>query len=677
MSPHRATREAAIRAALAGATWALVACSGRTPPTTDSPLSPAKSHPSAHVTDAAQASASASDASTDAAPAPSGSAPARPIELPGMVQIPAGEAIVGSDDGPAYDRPRRKVQLSSYFIDRHEITMADFDACVAGGMCAFQRPLPRTAELMRTFVGPKQPMVPMDWIQAERVCAFMGKRLPTEWEWEKAARGPDGDVYPWGNAPPTCDKAQYRECAPATCDAAAKPKNPWDCPAHATKPVGSYAAGHYGLYDLAGNGYEWTGTWAASPEVCGADCTGADPRGPCQGAFFCPRRDQKILRGGSWYWPADHLPGSHRRAESTHEDSGHRLSTRCATSYPHLTRFPPRLLTEPRALAADPPEPTPQELAIMAAVPDDEIEKVKLCRTPDGSGVDCRDPNHYVKSNEPRQWVFRPYIANLGGGYAGVGSDQAYSFIGAARSTWAWVFDYDPTVVNLHFVLRAFILRSETPAELAARFDPKDREAALRILDAVYADDPARKTYRETFEGVSGKVHAYYKGLTQPDPADPAYGWLRNADQYRYVRLLFRQGRIRILKGNLLGDRALLGVAEAARKLGVPMRVFYTSNAPQFWPFSAQYRKNVRALPFDDRGVVLQTISFFPTGFEPKGQRRPTSSEQPGYWHHNVQHGLQQQERLGLAGYDSIKNLIAERIRTDQPDLTLMGLPSD
>jgi formylglycine-generating enzyme required for sulfatase activity len=139
-------------------------------------------------------------------------------------------------------------------------------------------------------------------------CAWRGKRLPDEWEWEKAARGPNGDAYPWGNDPPTCDKAQYRECAPKGCTPYRGKKHAWDCVEHATKPVGSYPAGHYGLFDMAGNGYEWTSSVPSAAES-----------------------NKRVLRGGSWYWPAAQIKASHRRVDRPNTGH-HRLSARCASS---------------------------------------------------------------------------------------------------------------------------------------------------------------------------------------------------------------------------------------------------------------------------------------------------------------------------------------------------------
>src|SRR5690606_12642587 len=188
-----------------------------------------------------------------------------------MSCVPGGPAIVGRDDGPPEERPERELLLSTFYIDRHEVTIEQYDACRADRACRVR--INGHQNIMKPFVGPTQPAMPMDHARAAAYCAWAGKRLPTEWEWEKAARGPDGDPYSWGDDEPTCDKAIYRECAPWGCTPYPGKEFRWDCNEHATKPVGSFPPGHYGLYDMAGNGYEWTMSAGVDDvAACGDGC---------------------------------------------------------------------------------------------------------------------------------------------------------------------------------------------------------------------------------------------------------------------------------------------------------------------------------------------------------------------------------------------------------------------
>jgi formylglycine-generating enzyme required for sulfatase activity len=594
---------------------------------------------------------------------PSSFAPCQPAPK-GMACIPGGPAIVGNDDGPAAEKPRRTIEISTFYMDIDEVTHAQYQACVDARACPPLNIPDYNKNIMKPFMGPDQPAVPIDYERAQKFCTWAGKRLPTEWEWEKAARGPDGDLYPWGNDPPTCDKAQFRECAPKGCKPYRGKSHEWDCVEHATRPVGSYPAGHYGLHDMSGNGYEWTSTWAGSTAACTLNCDGRDPKGPCDGASPCTAgAGMKILRGGSWYWPKEQARGSYRRAEVP-TTMTHRLSVRCASSSPVLWGYPAKIAVEKRPKPAAPQPPTEEQKKIAADIREDELNKQE-CADKGRSFIDCRDPNSYIKSNEHRQELWRPYIENLGGGYTGVGIDQNYTFIAAARSEWAWLFDYDPTVVRLHWVLRAMILHAPDRGSFVDMFRPEKKDEALQILSQEYAGNPERVAYREIYAISRAALLKYYERQLTGTKADPTFGWLADDQNYTYIRTLYQQGRIRILKGDMLAKNTMQGIGAAAKKLGVTIRVYYPSNAPECWPHTQQYKSNVNALPFDDKTVVLQTLSGTRPGF---GEKKK------GYWHYNVQSGLQQQELMRLKGYMSLKQLVSLRNRTDDPDLTLSGL---
>ncbi len=572
------------------------------------------------------------DAGTDSTPPPLGhgdggtesaSRYAR-CETPpkGMVCVAGGPTVIGSDDARPNERPRHEVEVSTFYIDRHEVTNADYQACEKAGACP-GRILPDP-----TFLGPTQPAVPVSWHAAQDYCAWAGKRLPTEAEWEKAARGgAEGRRFPWGTQDASCDRAQTAGCPPNT-----------------TKPVGSFPAGAYGIHDLAGNGYEWVSDWA-SPcydgcrGACGADCQGTDPLGPCAGAPTCKGHKRRVLKGGSWRWAADEARGSWRRLEDP-ASGAHRLSARCATTRPVLATWPPRALTDPRPRPADPTAPTEtQRRAFLTAVEDMDVLKLRPCQKAGEAKLDCRDPFSYITSNEHAQHLWLPYIQNLGGGYVGVGSDQSYSFIGAARSQWAWIFDYDPVVVRVHHLLGVLIVATETPAELVARLAPW-RRRELRLLVENHAPARQRTELSRTLLAVGDALHAVYaKRLGSTAPAGD-FGWLRNLEHYRHVRMLYLQGRIQALKGNLLTKVTMPSIGASARALGVPIRVLYTSNADDQWELPRQFQLNVLALPFDDQSVALRTIY-------PKHQRHNGTLP----WEYVVQAGLDLQDKFRRPGW--------------------------
>jgi formylglycine-generating enzyme required for sulfatase activity len=189
-------------------------------------------------------------------------APAAPPQ--GMVLVPAGEFVIGSDDGDKYEHPRHTVRLRAFFIDRCEVTRAEYRRFLD----ATGRQAPRS---WSNDAGPDTlPATGVTWADASAYAAWAGKRLPTEQEWEAAARGSDGRRYPWGGA--------WRA---DSANAAANSRN-------ALAPVGSYPAGAspYGALDMIGNAWEWT---ASTPE-------------PYPGGVFPekPEEGSKVVRGGNF-----------------------------------------------------------------------------------------------------------------------------------------------------------------------------------------------------------------------------------------------------------------------------------------------------------------------------------------------------------------------------------------
>ena len=258
-------------------------------------------------------------------------APSRPAAEPcaqvpdGMACVPGGAFVRGSDDGPENARPAATVWLQTFYMDRYEVTAGEWEACRAAGDCA------RARTNYKDFSRPRQPKVGVSWYDAVAYCQAKGKHLPTEAQWEKAARGTEGALYPWGDAPATCERAIIRDERGRGCGVR---KRGWHPKKGRTWEVGSRPAGVYGLYDMAGNSWEWVDDWySRSYADCGDDCGGVDPRGPCGGgAARCPRHGWKVVRGGSWYWPGEHATAVFRRLHRPSNDPYHHFGFRCAAS---------------------------------------------------------------------------------------------------------------------------------------------------------------------------------------------------------------------------------------------------------------------------------------------------------------------------------------------------------
>jgi len=208
------------------------------------------------------------------------------VPLSIMVSVPAGEFWMGCNQQVdkhcrADEKPYHKVYLEAFQIDKFLVTQSDYSKCVSYGAC------PENQKL-GGFMGDRQPVVGVNWEDANSYCKWAGKRLPTEAEWEKAARGTDGRVYPWGNGfdgkkANFCDKNCSEDAADKTVDDGyAK-----------TSPVGSYPAGAspYGAMDMAGNVLEWVSDWY--DENYYSNSPSKSPKGPDRGTF-------RVLRGGGW-----------------------------------------------------------------------------------------------------------------------------------------------------------------------------------------------------------------------------------------------------------------------------------------------------------------------------------------------------------------------------------------
>ena len=229
-----------------------------------------------------------------------------------MLLVPEGPFVRGSGpkEGQQDERPQRRVHLSSFFIDRLEVTTARYRRCVEAGACT----LPAAEHHCNLHVGGREehPVNCVDWSQADAYCRWAGGRLPTEAEWEKAARGDDGDTYPWGPTAPSCVVAvRYGD------------KLKHACGKFGTWPVGSKPFGKspYGALDMAGNVWEWVadyysaGAYASAPD--------RDPRGPSAGRF-------RILRGGGWGNDGEGALRAARRFKFSPENRTPGTGFRCA-----------------------------------------------------------------------------------------------------------------------------------------------------------------------------------------------------------------------------------------------------------------------------------------------------------------------------------------------------------
>jgi hypothetical protein len=222
------------------------------------------------------------------------------------------------------------------------------------------------------------------------------------------------------------------------------------------------------------------------------------------------------------------------------------------------------------------------------------------------AGLYCRDGRHHIHTNEWHHHVFTNRIKGMGGGYVGVGADQQLTFVAAARAELAWLLDYDPTVVALNRVHKQLILAADSPAAFIELWSKKSKPRVAAILKSASGLSAAdRKLLQSTYTSTRRWLQRFFRRVWNSRKHE-RYHWLHDPAGYAHIKAMFAAGRIRIMGGDLLKDRALVGIGKAARRLGVPIRVVYLSNAEEYWRYTKQYRANISGLYFDKRSVVLR-----------------------------------------------------------------------
>jgi formylglycine-generating enzyme required for sulfatase activity len=230
-----------------------------------------------------------------------------------MVYVQEGKFKMGKDDPIAPDQgPMHTVSLDSFWIDKTEVTNQKYEKCVDAGAC---EPPAKSGSYSRdSYYGDPQyadsPVIYVDWFRAEAYCKWAGRRLPTEAEWEKAARGSDGRTFPWGEEI-DCNKTNYSpEEGPCIGD---------------TSESGSYPDGAslYGALDMGGNVWEWTADWYGSEYF--SNSPSSNPTGSSSG-------EKRVLKGGSWDDTSKYISSAYRSSWDPSDDWIYSIGFRCAIS---------------------------------------------------------------------------------------------------------------------------------------------------------------------------------------------------------------------------------------------------------------------------------------------------------------------------------------------------------
>ena len=227
-----------------------------------------------------------------------------------MVHFPAGEFEMGSPKGTGKknEYPKHKVYLNAFYLDRFEVTFADFEAYLAAHLKKYPTITGWVDRRARADMVNK-PIFGLQWKRCRNYCVWREKRMPTEAEWERAARGTENRIYPWGNEPPDKTRANFGNCC-------------FVKKGKVHNEVGHYEKGNTveGISDLGGNVAEWVSDWYDKKYYKKAPYK--NPKGPKKGKY-------RVIRGGAWNSLPMYLRSSSRYGDSDGKDY-YGIGCRCA-----------------------------------------------------------------------------------------------------------------------------------------------------------------------------------------------------------------------------------------------------------------------------------------------------------------------------------------------------------
>ena len=241
--------------------------------------------------------------------------------LPRFRAIPAGVYPQGVATGEEDAEPRTMVTLPDFYMDRTEVPVLTYAVCVLNGACT--PPAAFADDRYCTWGMPEAMMKPancLSWKQARDYCAFRGGRLPSEAEWEAAARGQDERTYPWGDSAPDCGHAVFSPRNGATPSDGCGLDSVWDT---GSLPRG---AGPFGILNMAGNVWEWVADWY-QPDAYRFRNESPSPQGPEAGVF-------RVIRGGSWVSGTARDLTTFRRARRKPDNPSNAGGFRCVYDSP-------------------------------------------------------------------------------------------------------------------------------------------------------------------------------------------------------------------------------------------------------------------------------------------------------------------------------------------------------
>lgn len=261
---------------------------------------------------------------------------------------------------------------------------------------------------------------------------------------------------------------------------------------------------------------------------------------------------------------------------------------------------------------------------------------------------------YYYRSNELRHDLLAGDLEGLGGAVVGVGPDQLYTLAALARAELIVGTDYDARVPALHRLYGVLVPRSDTAPDLIERFSEANEEATLALLRAEL--EPGDEQPIRMFERLRQDLFEYLQRQHAREHRTAPTTWMADPAYYAHVRDLFRAGRVVARTGDLTGTTTVRAIGAALREIGIPVRVFYLSNADQFFRYTDEFIANVDALPTDEKTIVVRSI---------RNPELPNARRDR--WHYIIQEHADFVERLHLGYFRRSQVIVQELIDAGQP----------
>lgn len=227
--------------------------------------------------------------------------------------------------------------------------------------------------------------------------------------------------------------------------------------------------------------------------------------------------------------------------------------------------------------------------------------------TPDPAPEKLTNNRHYFTSNEHQHWLWREQLTDSGGVFVGLATDQNYLMAGWAKPELLVLVDFDQLVVDLHAAYGVAFRNADDPAAFLALWRPSGVEPMKALLATDFPAEADRKrawkAYRRARSGVEKRLDWTLRAAREAGVST----FLDDGKQYTTVATLWREGRVVAIRGDLNSSGMLRDLGKALTGLGQSIRTLYLSNAEQYFSYKPAFRKNMLALPFDDRSLVLRT----------------------------------------------------------------------